>query len=37
MTAEERAELDRQAEQHIIDVFGPLIEHQPQTQEEPGR
>ena len=35
MTAEERAELDRQAEQHIIDTFGPLIEHQ-RPQEEPG-
>jgi hypothetical protein len=31
-----RAELDRQAEQEIIDTFGPLIEHQPQTEEEPG-
>jgi phage terminase small subunit len=31
-----REELDRQAEQHIIDTFGTLIEHQPQTEKEPG-
>jgi hypothetical protein len=36
MTPEEPAELDRQAEQEIIDTFGPLIEHQPQTEKEPG-
>jgi hypothetical protein len=34
-TALTRAELDRQAEQEIIDTFGPLLEHEPQTQEEP--
>ena len=35
-TALTREELDRQAEQEIVDTFGPLLEHQQQTQEEPG-
>jgi phage terminase small subunit len=35
-TALTRAELDRQAQQKIIDTFGPLIEHQPHAHEEPG-